>query len=425
MAQQAERIGGGIERAVAESPRWTSGWAPRLNSPLGVALLTLVAYGVFTLVRLHSFGDDVSRFVMAGDAFIPARVAARVGLSVKLHSGGYDGQFYYLLALNPFSPHAALPGARFDLPAYRAQRILYPALVWALSLGGRPALVPTLLVLVNLAAIVAVGALGAQLARRAGVAPLWGVVVAFYPGLLLSLARDLSEPLALACALGGLLCALDRRWGWTALLLSLAVLARETTALFALALLVAGLLARLTPLPTVRVPAIRLVAREDWRGATLAGLAPLLVAVGWQVTLLLRWGKFGALAAGSNNLGVPLLGLVEGFVAWSVLWPPLLQLMQYADVAYLLGLAEVTRRMLWRQRRADVLALAWGLYVALTLALSVYVWDYYWNFLRGAIELGIVSLLLLLRASPRLRRVALTATLALWLLTFIASAPLV
>jgi hypothetical protein len=35
-----------------------------------------------------------------------------------------------------------------------------------------------------------------------------------------------------------------------------------------------------------------------------------------------------------------------------------------------------------------------------------------------------LSLLLLLTGSPRLRRVALGATLALWLMTFIASAPL-
>lgn len=426
MARQAERRAAPITGAGEVKPRtWPSGLASRLNSPLGVALLTLLAYGAFLLVRLHGFGGDVTRFVVAGDQFIPASAAASVGLSVTPHSGGYDGQFYYLLALDPFSPHAALPGAHFDLPAYRAQRILYPLLVWALSLGGRPTLVPALLVIVNLAAIVAVGTVGALLARRMGVAPIWGALLAFYPGLLLSLARDLSEPLALACALGGLLCALDRRWGWAALLLSFAVLARETTALVAVALLIAGLLARCAPLRGVRLPPVRLIPREQWRGALLAGLAPLLVAVGWQAALLAGWGKLGALAAGSNNLGVPFVGLFEGFVAWSILWPPLLQVMQYLDVAYLLGLAEMTRRLLWRERRADYLALAWGLYAALALSLTVFVWDYYWNFLRGAIELASLSLLLLLMAPVRLRRIVLACTLALWLVTFIAAAPLV
>jgi len=398
----------------------------RLNTPLGVALLTLLAYGLFTLVRLHGFGGDPSRFVTAGDQFIPIRSGAAAGLSVAPHADGYDGQFYYLLALDPFSPHAALPGARYDLPAYRAQRILYPLAVWLLSLGGRAALTPTLLIVVNLAALVAVGALAAQLAHRAGRAPLWGVLLASYPGLPLSLARDLGEPLALACALGGLLCARDRRWLGAALLLALATLARETTTLIALALLVAAILARVTPLPGLRLPAVRLLPRAEWRGALLAGGVPLLVALGWQAVLLARWGKLGLLAAGGNNLGPPLIGLVEGFVAWSILWSAPLQLLQYVDVAYLLGLAEATRRLLWRQRRADALALAWALYLALTLTLSVYVWDYYWNFLRGALELAIFSLLVLLtRASGRARSVALGATLSLWLVTCIViSAPL-
>jgi hypothetical protein len=289
-----------------------------------------------------------------------------------------------------------------------------------------------MLVAVNLAAIVAIAVIGARLAQRLGVAPGWGLLLALYPGLLLSLARDLAEPLAMACALGGLLCIVGRpqpRWGWAALLLSLAVLARETTAIFAVALLVAGMATAISSSRAVesgeqRDLALRLVPRAQWKGATLAGAVPLLVALGWQVMLWVHWGKLGLLAAGSNNLGPPLVGLFEGFVAWHILWPPLLQALQYAYVAYLLGLAELTRRLLWRQRRVDVLTLAACLYAALTLCLTVYVWDYYWNFLRGAIELGMLSLLLLLTGSPRLRRVALGATLALWLVTFIASAPL-
>ncbi len=434
MAQQVGRI----ERGVASLAGPTAAGAllkrlRRLNSPLGVALLTLLAYGLFIAVRLHGFSGDLSRFVMAGDRFIPAASAHAVGLSVQTRAYGYDGQFYYLLALNPFSAQPALPGAHFDLPAYRAQRILYPLLTWLLSLGGRPALVPLMLVAVNLAAIVAIGAIGARLAQRLGVAPLWGLALAFYPGLLLSLAGDLAEPLALACALGGVLCARDRRWGWTALLLSLAVLARETTAIFAVALLMAGAVTGATTYIRRRRDGRDLLLPSPsggeaggggWRSAALAGLTPLLVALGWQAVLLWHWGKLGLLAAGGNNLGLPLVGLFEGFVAWHILWPPLLQAMHYLDVLYLLALAEMTRRVIVRERRGGFLALAWLGYAAMALCLTVFVWDYYWNFLRGAIELGLLSLLLLFTASPRTRRFALVATLALWLVTFIASAPL-
>lgn len=421
MAQEIERVDAPAESTASIGVR---AWLRRFDSPRGVALLTLLAYALFLAARLLRLGGDITRFTLASDKFIPAASARSVGLSVLTHGYGYDGQFYYLLALNPFATHPALAGASFDLPAYRAQRILYPLLAWALSLGGRPALIPWMLVAINLAAIAVIGALGAKLAQRLGVAPLWGVALAFYPGLLVSLAGDLAEPLALACALGGLLCALTRpqpRWGWAALLLSLAVLARETTALLAIALLAAALLARLTPLPRLRIAALRLVAREQWRGAALAGLAPLLVALGWQVILLAHWGKFGLVAAGSNNLGPPLLGLLEGIVAWRVLWPPLTQALHALDLVYLVALVEVARRALLRRRLAGWVSLAWAGYALLALCLTVFVWDYSWSFLRGAIELAVLSLLLALGASPRARRFALAATLALWAVTCIAT----
>lgn len=401
-----------------------SGLLVLINSPLGVAALTLLAYGLFTLARLLSLGGDVTRFVIAGAVFIPPNASAAAGLSVAPHSTGYDGQFYYLLALNPFSPRPALMGAHFDLPAYRAQRILYPLLVWALSLGGRPSLVPTLLVIVNLGAIIAVGALGALLARQLGVSPLWGALLAFYPGLLVSLACDLGEPLALACALGGLSCASRRRWGWAALLLSLAALARETTALIGLALLAASVLSRLTPNRALRIPALRLIPYEQWRGGALAGLGPLGVALGWQVVLLMRWGSVGALAAGANNIGIPLAGLFESLVLWAALPRPAVQIVLYASVGYLVGLGEMARRLIVRRHQApNYIALAWGLYGALALTLSVSVWDLNWNFLRGASELGMLSLLALLPSPPWWRRAALVTTLALWLATALTVAP--
>lgn len=395
-----------------------------LNTPLGVAILTLFAYGLFALARLMSFGGDVTRFVIAGDKFIPPRTGASANLSVLTNATGYDGQFYYLLALNPFSSAVMLPGAHFDLPAYRAQRILYPLLVWALSLGGRPSLVPTLLVIVNLSAIVAVGALGALLAQRQGVAPLWGVLLPLYPGLLVSLAGDLGEPLALACALAGLLCVKSHRWGWAALLLSLAALARETTALIAIALLVSVLLARVTPFPALRIPALRFIPREHWRGGLIAGLTPVVIALGWQIILMLRWGELGALAAGGNNIGIPFAGLLESLILWALLSRPALKVMLYADVGYLLGLAEMTRRLISRRFQATgYVAIAWILYGALALMLSVNVWDFYWNFLRGASELGMLSLLLLLSSPSRLRWAALVATLVVWGVTFFAIVP--
>ena len=101
----------------------------------------------------------------------------------------------------------------------------------------------------------------------------------------------------------------------------------------------------------------------------------------------------------------------------------------YASAGYVLGLAEMARRVLarWGRVAAGYIALAWRFFLALALPLSVSPWDLNWNFRRGASQVGMLSLLLLapvsLPAPRRLRRVALVATLALWLVTFASVAP--
>jgi hypothetical protein len=100
--------------------------------------------------------------------------------------------------------------------------------------------------------------------------------------------------------------------------------------------------------------------------------------------------------------------------------------MSYGAAAYLLGMVEVARRYLGQFAKHEgwgYLTLAWGLYLALTLTLSLNVWDYFWNFLRGAAELGILSALITLVADLRVRQVALGVTLALWLVCSLTIAP--
>lgn len=391
-----------------------------INSPWGPAALAFVAYGIFVLERLRLFHGDVSRFVAAGDTFFTAGPAARVGLTVIHHNVGYDGQFYYLLALNPFGPHPALTGAMFDTPAYRAQRILYPFLVWLLTLGGHARFVPLVMLLVNFAAVVACAALAALVVRRLGAAPSLAAIVVFYPGLLLSLGRDLSEPLALACALGGVVCALDRRWRWAALLLSLAVLGRETMVIFALALMLAALMARLTPLPALRLPAVRLVAREEWQGVALAGLAPVVVGAAWQVVLLLRWGQMGLFADGPKNIGAPLGGIREALYYWPTLpWPAEYLRTNQAEGLYLLALAALVAATLVTRRSGAFLGLAWAGYLLMGLCLSLVVWIEDWAFMRAMMEYGVTSLLILTTARPSLRQAALLATMIVWGLVFV------
>ena len=125
---------------------------------------------------------------------------------------GYDGQFFYRLALNPLNFHPTAYGITMDRP-YRYMRIGYPALTWLVSLGQH-FLVPVMLVAVNIAAIGALGYLGAMFAVDGGRHALAGLLLPGYFGLITSLSRDTAEPLAAACLLAGLLAVRARRPCW-------------------------------------------------------------------------------------------------------------------------------------------------------------------------------------------------------------------
>src|SRR5690606_27140200 len=141
-------------------------------------------------------------------------------------SAGYDGQFYWRLAVDPTEwGRDRHHGVAFD-SAYRAPRIGYPT-VAHLAAGGRADLVVWSLVAVNVAAVGVVAHAAARLAGGAGRDPLGGLAVAAAPGLVLALGRDLTECVTVAGLVGGIAALAARRpllatGAWT-----LAVLSRE------------------------------------------------------------------------------------------------------------------------------------------------------------------------------------------------------
>jgi hypothetical protein len=146
-------------------------------------------------------------------------------------SQGYDGQFFYYIALDPANARNYV-----DDPGYRYGRILYPLTARALAFG-EPDGVPYALLLINLMAVaLGTAALAAWLARR-GCSEWWALLYGLFPGLMISVQRDLSEPLAFGLvAVGVYLFDFGGRRGvWAAALaFGLAGLARETTLVFPL-----------------------------------------------------------------------------------------------------------------------------------------------------------------------------------------------
>src|SRR5215467_16340829 len=130
--------------------RLKTGW---VNRPLAASVATALIYGLFLLARLRAHDFDPSYFVTAGTRHYDP-VSADPGLRSIRNGPGYDGQYYYRLAIEPFSRKPIDHGIAFDSPAHRQQRILYPLLAWLIS-AGKPTGVPAALILLNYAALCA------------------------------------------------------------------------------------------------------------------------------------------------------------------------------------------------------------------------------------------------------------------------------
>jgi hypothetical protein len=203
------------------------------GGPVAVALAVLVLYAAGLGVLLTRDHDPAQRaeiganFLAAGHGHSRSIDALQRFVSTPV---GYDGQFALYIALSP--AHAP---AYIDDPAYRYERILYPALARTLALG-QPALVPWLLLLVNLAAAVLLTFWTATYLQRRETSPWYALIVGSSPALAAAASRDLVEPLAYALVAGGVLAVFTARRAPVVLAgvaFGLAGLTRETTTLYA------------------------------------------------------------------------------------------------------------------------------------------------------------------------------------------------
>ena len=209
------------------------------------------------------------------------------------------GQFYYRFAFDPFNWQRTAYGITVDHP-YRYTRIGYSVVAWLLSGGGHGRVLPLVLVFVNLLCVAAMAWLGGLLARESGRHALWGLLFAAYFGLVVSVGRDTSEPLADACLLGGLLAYRHRRFALAAALICYAVFTNE---------------------PVLVLPAVLALTRLWQLGRRQArpGRPDLVWLLPGFLYLLLQGiqhvvvrGPAGGVADASANLTWPFTALVAG-----------------------------------------------------------------------------------------------------------------
>lgn len=373
--------------------------SPLWGSALGAVAVAAIAVLALVGVRLAFNGGEPSAFIVAGDS-VTDPTAVPGDIAVNRASSGYDGQFFYRLALDPATAQKTDFGITLDNPPYRHQRILYPALAWALSGGGRPGLLPSVLIGINVACLLLLAWLGTKIAVDHGRPPVHGAVLALVPAFAVSLARDLTEIVALTFVVAALVALRRARPAVAGVSLALAALARETTLVVPAALAAVWLWRR-------------------WRRPTVPGpvgassfVIPVLVAVSWQLVLLARWGTIPVLSS-KGNLSLPFWGVFsairKNLSAGS--------LEAYGNVGLLAVTVVLMALLAVMARRSEALAHEKAcLFAALSFQplVSWKVWSQHVGFVRSLAEVFAIGMVVLLASRDLASDKVLLALCGVW-----------
>lgn len=324
------------------------------------AVVATVGGTFFVLARLIvAAHGDIAVFIVAGSAHVDAAAAPR-GLPI-IPGSGYDGQFYYRMALDPADLQRVAFGIRLDTIG-RLQRIGYPAIAWVLA-AGQPAFVPTTLVVTNVAMLGALGLGGGLIALDGHRHALWGLVLPGYWGYLWSVGRDLTEVTAAAFLVLGLVALRRGRLVLCAALVLAAVLSKETEAYLVAVMALTGLV-------VARSRHRRsLVARQD-----LALLVPLLGFAVWQVLVWAATGHVPLLDSGGANIGIPLAGLVPAAGHYLATLSTTKSLLWCGELVVLLVLSTAAAMAVARSRAPLYEKVAWGAALVLAACASKGIW---------------------------------------------------
>ena len=195
------------------------------------ALASTIGYALFCLLFLLGPGHgDPAWFIQLGSKRIPVAggLAKRVlGPDIVIpHVDGHDGRFFWVQARDPLLVHPRLDAANLDRPAYRAQRIGYPALAAPFRLFGEYGVVWAL-VLVNLA-VVGLGTWWTMaLALDLRALPRAALGFVLNPAVIVAVLFDTSDALAIAAVIGVVLLLRRGRFPAAIALGVLAALAKE------------------------------------------------------------------------------------------------------------------------------------------------------------------------------------------------------
>ncbi|MBI5048542.1 MAG: hypothetical protein HZB54_06320 [Deltaproteobacteria bacterium] len=150
---------------------------------------------------------------------------------VIFDEGGYDGQFYYYVAMDPFLEKGYFKNA------YRQQRILYP-LMARLFAFGKGNLLPYTLYIVNLTALAAGMYFFILILRRYSLHPAWSLFYGLSPPSIMTIQYDLPSPVSICLIIAAVYFYIRRNIFLATVFISFSFLVREDSIVVLLPLLV-------------------------------------------------------------------------------------------------------------------------------------------------------------------------------------------
>ncbi|MFH0787266.1 MAG: hypothetical protein V2B13_06580 [Pseudomonadota bacterium] len=344
----------------------------------GMVILLLVALTFLSILFLYSlkFNRNITGFMVIGDYFKAPQIWTSQTLIHK-NSVGYDGQFYYFIAHDPFILGQSYD--HIDFPAYRYQRIIYPLTAWVLSLG-QPPWIPYMLVAVNLFAVLVGTYFIILLLEFYGRNP-W--VSLFYPalwGFLLCLLRSLPEPLAITFVVMAVFFYLKGKTLCQVISLSLAALTQETTLLVSIAFF------------------LYFFWKRDLK-RSLYMVFSIFSYLVWQLYIHFRFQTFSFIG-GTKNFSPPFLGITEKFHSLSQ------GSLSYEIIAELLFLFLISVLIITALydifKYYSPLTLSFLGYALMTALLNHLIWVEPWSYARATLGLLVFNLLIFTKYGRKL-----------------------
>lgn len=315
---------------------------------------TLLGFAWQYLVVHTRYQGNWTALFCTGAAFPPPPALAREGLYIFPNSSGYDGQFYHYAAHDPL----ARGGMQryMDVPRRRYERILLPAVAFALALGRQPFIDAAFIAANLLFLLLGAWWLG-RLLETFGFRPQWAALFVLAPAALISLDR-LTVDLAFAALCIGF---------------ALYVRRKEDAGVYAMAAL--ACLSREAGFVLAAAASLSWLAQRRFRQAA-AFLTALIPGAAWYVYLAFQTPADPD--ARTAHL-MPLAGIVEVLLhpfRYEVGDDPARAILQWLDRLALLGFVLAALLTVWivRRTRFGPVEAAMVLWSVLGLCLPAIVW---------------------------------------------------